>query len=75
MLSAGHASRPAAPPIARIHVGTPLQEGLKYTYDWINSQVDAYVKEGHGVESLTQSKVVTQAMTDKCDMGNKGEGK
>ena len=35
----------------------------------------ADIKEGNSVESLTQSKVVTQAMTDTCDMGNKGEGK
>ena len=50
---------------------TPLREGLKYTYDWISTQVDAYVKAGNTMESLTQSKVVTQAMTDKCDMGSK----
>ena len=50
---------------------TPLKEGLKYTFDWISSQIDEYVKEGNTVESLTQSKVVTQSMTDKCDMGSK----
>merc|ERR1712178_95152 len=52
---------------------TPLKEGLKYTYDWISSQVDAYVKDGNTIESLTQSKVVSQSMTDKCDMGSKAE--
>ena len=30
---------------------------------------------GNKLETLTSSKVVSQAMTDKCDMGNKGEGK
>jgi len=53
---------------------TPLREGLKYTYDWINGQVGDYIKAGNTMESLTQSKVVSQSMTDKCDMGNKGEG-
>merc|ERR1719393_639987 len=50
---------------------TSLKEGLGYTYKWINAQVDAYVAEGNTMESLTQSKVVSQAMTDKCDMGSK----
>lgn len=48
---------------------TPLKEGLGYTYTWINEQVKAYVADGNSIESLTQSKVVTQNMTDKCDMG------
>merc|ERR1719327_1803646 len=52
---------------------TTLKEGLKYTYDWINSQVDVYVKAGNTVESLTQSKVVSQQMADTCDMGSKAE--
>ena len=30
-----------------------------------------YVKAGNTMESLTQSKVVSQSMTDKCDMGSK----
>ena len=54
---------------------TALKEGLKYTFDWIKVQVDTYVAEGNTMDSLTKSKVVSQAMTDKCDMGNKGEGK
>lgn len=54
---------------------TTLREGLKYTFDWINVQVAAYKEEGNTMESLTQSKVVSQQMTDVCDMGNKGEGK
>merc|ERR1719428_2633333 len=52
---------------------TSLREGLGYTYKWISSQVDDYVKAGNTMESLTQSKVVSQAMTDKCDMGSKAE--
>merc|ERR1719247_226709 len=52
---------------------TPLKEGLGYTYKWISSQIDDYVKAGNSIESLTQSKVVSQAMTDKCDMGSKAE--
>ena len=48
---------------------TSLEEGLKYTYDWIKSQIDDYVKAGNTIESLTVSKVVSQNMTDKCDMG------
>jgi len=50
---------------------TSLREGLKYTYDWINARVGEYVEAGNTMESLTQSKVVSQAMTDKCDMGSK----
>ena len=55
---------------------TPLKEGLKYTYDWIQTQVEAYSKEeGKSLDTLTKSVVVTQTMTDSCDMGNKGDGK
>jgi GDP-D-mannose 3',5'-epimerase len=54
---------------------TSLAEGLKYTFDWIKGQCDEYVAAGNKLETLTSSKVVSQAMTDKCDMGNKGEGK
>ena len=50
---------------------TPLKEGLGYTYKWISAQIDAYVADGNTMESLTQSKVVSQSMTDKCDMGSK----
>merc|ERR1719454_1318815 len=53
--------------------GTSLKEGLKYTYDWISAQIDVYVAAGNSIESLTQSKVVSQAMTDKCDMGSKAQ--
>merc|ERR1719426_502514 len=52
---------------------TPLKEGLGYTYTWINAQIEAYVKEGNAIETLTQSKVVGQTMTDKCDMGSKAQ--
>merc|ERR1712070_1011790 len=48
---------------------TPVKEGLGYTYKWIGDQTKAYVAEGNSMESLTQSKVVTQTMADKCDMG------
>merc|ERR1712070_678928 len=54
---------------------TTLKEGLKYTFDWIGEQIVAYKADGNSLESLTHSKVVSQQMTDKCDMGNKGEGK
>merc|ERR1711918_83471 len=52
---------------------TPLKEGLKYTYDWISSQIEDYKKAGNTIESLTQPKVVSQRMADKCDMGSKAE--
>merc|ERR1719472_728474 len=52
---------------------TPLKEGLKYTYDWISSQIEDYKKAGNTVESLTQSKVVSQQMADACDMGSKAK--
>jgi len=45
-----------------------LKEGLGYTYTWINSQVEAY---GTDTSALTSSTVVSQAMTDTCDMGSK----
>jgi len=47
---------------------TPLKEGLKYTYDWIKEQVALY---GGDTSSLSTSTVVSQSMTDKCDMGSK----
>jgi len=50
---------------------TPLREGLGYTYTWINKQIEEYVGAGNAIETLTQSKVVGQTMTDKCDMGSK----
>ena len=49
-----------------------LKEGLGYTHAWIKEQIAAY---GADPSALTSSTVVSQAMTDKCDMGNKGEGK
>jgi len=52
---------------------TPLKEGLKYTYDWISAQVEEYAKSGKGTDALTQSKVVSQSMTEGCDMGSKAE--
>ena len=48
---------------------TSLREGLGYTYTWINKQIEDYVAAGNTMVSLTQSKVVSQTMTDKCDMG------
>jgi len=50
---------------------TPLREGLKYTYDWINAQIQDHVKAGGTMEELTSSKVVSQQMTEKCDMKRK----
>merc|ERR1711990_1326912 len=52
---------------------TPLKEGLAYTYTWINKQVEEYAKSGKGTDPLTQSKGVSQAMTEGCDMGSKAE--
>ena len=45
-----------------------LKEGLGYTYAWIKTQVEAY---GADTAALTSSTVVSQAMTDVCDMGSK----
>ena len=50
---------------------TPVREGLQYTYDWINAQIQTHVKAGGTMEELTSSKVVSQQMTDKCDMKRK----
>merc|ERR1712125_141449 len=48
---------------------TSLKEGLGYTHKWINEQVEEFKKSGVTLADLTSSKVVTQAMADKCDMG------
>ena len=48
---------------------TKLREGLQYTYDWINKQVEEHVASGGTMAELTQSKVVSQTMTETCDMG------
>ena len=50
---------------------TTLQEGLGYTYKWIEAQVKAKEASGVDLKSFTESKVVSQQMTDKCDMGKK----
>merc|ERR1719326_264673 len=52
---------------------TSLREGLKYTYDWIESQVEKCKTDGMDLTTLTSSKVVGQSMTDKCDMGSKAK--
>ncbi len=52
---------------------TSLKEGLNYTYKWIEGQIGDYVKAGGKLEDLTQSKVVTQTMTEACDMGKNGK--
>jgi len=54
---------------------TPLKEGLGYTHAWIKQQIDDYVKAGGTIAELTQSKIVQQSMTDKCDMTSKAEDK
>merc|ERR1711920_1215064 len=50
---------------------TSLKEGLGYTFTWIKGQVDEFEAKGNSATDLTSSKVVGQAMTDKCDMGSK----
>jgi len=50
-----------------------LKEGLGYTHAWIQSQIELWVKEGNTLQSLTQSKVCSQQMTDKCDQAHKDE--
>jgi len=50
---------------------TSLREGLGYTYKWISAQVEDFKASGGTLADLTSSKVVTQAMADKCDMGSK----
>ena len=50
---------------------TTLQEGLGYTYKWSEAQVKAKEASGVDLKSFTESKVVSQQMTDKCDMGKK----
>lgn len=50
-----------------------LKEGLGYTHAWIQSQIELWVKEGNTLASLTQSKVCSQQMTDKCDQAHKDE--
>jgi GDP-D-mannose 3',5'-epimerase len=50
-----------------------LKEGLGYTYAWIKSQVEDWVKQGGTHESLVSSKVCTQKMTDTCDQAHKDE--
>ena len=66
----------------RFHVFTGLVIGLVVFLGGRLVQMQIIDKEqyqteaaGNAIETLTQSKVVAQAMTDKCDMGNKGEGK
>merc|ERR1712151_732893 len=50
---------------------TSLKEGLGHTFTWIKALVDKFEAEGNSATDLTSSKVVGQAMTDKCDMGSK----
>merc|ERR1719405_284113 len=52
---------------------TLIKEGLGYTHAWIQSQIELWVKEGNTLASLTQSKVCSQQMTDKCDQAHKDE--
>merc|ERR1712216_86285 len=44
---------------------TPLKEGLNYTHAWISKQIEDYVKSGGTIADLTQSKIVSQTMSDK----------
>ena len=52
---------------------TPLKEGLGYTHTWIKQQIDDFVKAGGTYADLTQSKIVQQTMSEKCDMTSKDE--
>merc|ERR1719326_181948 len=54
---------------------TSLQEGLKYTFDWIKSQVEEFEKTGGKISDLTQSKIVQQTMSEKCEMSSSDEKK
>ena len=47
----------------------PVKEGLGYTHKWIKAQIDELAKEGKDLSSLTTSKVMTQEMVEKSDMG------
>mmetsp|Transcript_53985 Transcript_53985/g.148926 ORF Transcript_53985/g.148926 Transcript_53985/m.148926 type:complete len:367 (+) Transcript_53985:31-1131(+) len=49
--------------------GTPVREGLQLTHDWIKTKVDEIIKAGGSLETLTTSKVMTQAMVEESDMG------
>jgi len=52
---------------------TPLKEGLGYTHEWINKQIEQYLAEGGTIADLTKSKIVQQNMTEGCDMKSKDE--
>merc|ERR1719311_1500423 len=54
---------------------TPLKEGLGYTHAWISKQIEEYVKSGGKISDLTQSKIVQQTMSEKCDMSSSDEKK
>jgi len=45
------------------------KDGLKYTHTWIKSQIDELAKSGKDLSAMTTSKVMTQEMVDKSDMG------
>ena len=47
---------------------TTLEEGLTYTYNWINEQIKEYAAAGKATDALTTSKVCSQQMTEECDM-------
>ena len=47
----------------------PTKEGLGYTHTWIKSQIDELAKAGKDLSSMTTSKVMTQEMVEKSDMG------
>ena len=60
-------------PSARCTVGFApsvlTKDGLKYTHTWIKAQIDELAKSGKDLSSMTTSKVMTQEMVDKSDMG------
>merc|ERR1719327_758299 len=47
----------------------PTKEGLGYTHTWIKSQIDELAKAGKDLSAMTTSKVMTQEMVEKSDMG------
>lgn len=50
---------------------TSLRDGLGLTYSWIESQISEFLSNGGSMQQLTSSTVVTQTMTDTCDMSSK----
>jgi len=54
---------------------TTTKDGMGLTFAWINGEIEKYIAAGNTMESLTQSKVVSQSMAESCDMGSKNDKK